>query len=227
MNRSRDHVAVIDPGTRHPELSTFNAMARRSPLPLTYHLPALWGMRSLLRDEEGLLGVIVLGSGSSVNAPEDWQLELAGWLRPRLSRGLPTLGLCFGLQFVVHLFGGVVATLWGGHAMGGQREVRLDADRLWGAARTGPLVVQHREGVTRLPDGFRVVGRSDTVAVEAVAHEAHPIWGFQSHPEADEGFLEANHLKIDDPGPALAFGHALVDDFLTLVARLSTTDSGR
>ena len=41
------HIAIIDPGTRVPELDCFNQLTRRSPVPLTYHLPALFGVDSL------------------------------------------------------------------------------------------------------------------------------------------------------------------------------------
>ena len=40
-------IAVIDPGSRVAELDTFNVMSSLSPLPLSYHLPALFGMDSL------------------------------------------------------------------------------------------------------------------------------------------------------------------------------------
>ena len=54
------HIAVIDPGTRVPELDTFNRMALRSQLPLTYHLAAQHGLDSLHRVADGVLAVIVL-----------------------------------------------------------------------------------------------------------------------------------------------------------------------
>ena len=56
---TKAHIAVIDPAVRIPELECFNQMALISPLPLTYHLPAMYGQQSLdaedlsqLRSEE-------------------------------------------------------------------------------------------------------------------------------------------------------------------------------
>src|SRR5688500_14799459 len=101
------HVAVIDPAMRVPELDCFNRMTRRSRGPLTYHLPALFGMDSLERGGEPA-GIVILGSGASVNDDLPWQHALKGWLRPRVEGGTPVLGLCYGHQLLADLLGGEV-----------------------------------------------------------------------------------------------------------------------
>ncbi len=40
----RPQIVVVDPGTRKPELQSLNRLIRHSQLPVTYHLPALYGM---------------------------------------------------------------------------------------------------------------------------------------------------------------------------------------
>src|SRR5437870_2024958 len=99
MMRPR-HVMVIDPAIRVAELDCFNRMALASPVPLTYHLPALHGMASIRHDEAGAIGIVILGSGCSVNDAYPWQQHLVEWLLPRLEQGVPTLGLCFGHQLI-------------------------------------------------------------------------------------------------------------------------------
>lgn len=211
----RAHVAVIDPGTRVPELDCFNRMAREAPGPLTYHLPALFGIDSLERAEAGLVGLIVLGSGASVHDRAPWQDAFDAWLLPRLTGGVPSLGLCYGHQLFAHLLGGEVGFLFPDqHKVKGVREIPLDADPLWGPARTGPMVVSHRETVTRIPDGCVVRGRTEHVAVEAFAHASLPVWGFQAHPEATPAFTSNNAVPFDADPAILAFGHGLVDGFV-------------
>ncbi|MBA2320476.1 MAG: gamma-glutamyl-gamma-aminobutyrate hydrolase family protein [Deltaproteobacteria bacterium] len=220
----RRHIAVIDPGVRVPELDCFNRMSRRSRLPTTYHLPALFGMDSLLRAEDGLAGVVVLGSGASVNDALPWQDALSAWLRPRLDGGTPFLGLCYGHQLGAHLLGGAVDYLSPDRQkLVGMREIRLHDNVLWGEAVAGRLMVSHRETVVRLPDRCRVVGTSPEVAVEAFAHETLPIWGFQAHPEATPAFARNNGVPFDEDPSVLAFGHALVDGFLDRVVALAGT----
>lgn len=213
------HIAVVDPAMRTPELDCFNRMSLGSPVPLTYHLPALFGMASLADAGADLLGVIVLGSGASVNEDHAWQTELRAWLRPRIAAGTPMLGLCYGHQLLATVLGGEVGYAFGDqHKASGLRRVRLSENPLWGAACEGPLLVSHREAVIRVPEESAVVGTSDDVAVEALAHRRLPIWSFQSHPEATPAFASNNGVHLDAPPEVLGFGHGIVDRFLRRVA---------
>ena len=214
------HIAVIDPATGAPELDCFNAMARRSPLPLTYHLPGLHGVDSLLRARSGLAGVVILGSGASVHDDLVWLGALADWLRPHCVAGSPVMGLCFGHQLLAHLFGGEVGMLWAGEKRRGVRAVHVDAPRLMPPAE-GPLIISHREGVVRPPAGWRTVASSESVAYDGIAHPTLPIWGFQPHPEATAGFLANNGITAADPETAFELGHRIVAAFLDLAAEKS------
>lgn len=211
-------IAVIDPAVRVPELDCFNRMARRSRAPLTYHLPALHGLASLER-EEALAGAVILGSGASVHDDLPWQDALRAWLRPRLTAGLPILGLCYGHQLLADLLGGTVGYVSADREKRrGLRTVRLAANPLWGEACAGPLMVSHRERVERVPDEIEVVGASDEIPIEAIAHRRLPLWGFQGHPEATAAFARNNGVPFDGPEEVLAFGHRVVDAFLDRVA---------
>ena len=213
------HLAVLDPGLRVAELDCFNRLARHAPLPCTYHLPALFGLDSLARASDGLAGVVVLGSGASVNDALPWQDALIDWLRPRLADGLPYLGLCYGHQLLAHVYGARVAVVFPGDQKArGWRQIALDANPLWGAACRGDVLVSHREAVVDAPPPLRVVGRSDAVAIEALAVEGRPQWGLQAHPEATAAFAANNHLGVAPEPAALAFGHGIVDRFAAWVA---------
>lgn len=223
----RPHIAVLDPGTRVPELDAFNRMSRRSRLPLTYHLPAMQGLDSLRRVEDATVGVVVFGSGASVHDDLPWQDELRDWLAPQLQR-LPVLGLCYGHQLLAQMLGGEVDFLFEDrHKLKGLREVTLQATPLWGAQRRGPLVVSHREAVTRIPDGCELLGATDDCAIEAFRHRSLPLWGIQAHPEATSAFVANNDVGVDAPDEVYAFGHALVDAFLDHVASSTSEDARR
>jgi GMP synthase (glutamine-hydrolysing) len=215
----RPHVAVIDPATRIPELDCFNRMNRRSPVSLTYHLPALYGLESLRLTEEGLLGLVILGSGASVNESYAWQDALREWLRPKLQTGLPSLGLCYGHQLIAQILGGQVSFVHPDrHKERGVREVSLGPSRLWGQPRSGPLVVTHGEMVVEVPDQMEVLASSERCPVEVLAHRTLPIVSFQTHPEATMAFVRNNSVPWPLPEEALQFGHGLVDEFLESLA---------
>lgn len=205
------HIAVIDPAVKTAEVDCFNHLVSLSPLPMTYHLPALFGMASLNAVNETAAGIIILGSSSSVHDRYPWQAELASWLKPRLERGVPTFGICFGHQFIAHLYGAEVGFLYPDKKKEqGFRHIRLEGGRLWGKA-AGEVFVSHREGVTTVPKGFRQVGKSDAKVLEAFEHESLPIVTIQAHPEATSGLLA--NLGYEGRGP-LDFGHGLVSAFI-------------
>jgi GMP synthase (glutamine-hydrolysing) len=213
------HLAVLDPGLRVAELDCFNRLSCRAPLPCTYHLPALFGLDSLLRAEDGLAGVVVLGSGASVHDALPWQSALMDWLAPRLAAGLPFLGLCYGHQLLAHLYGARVEVVFPGDRKArGWRRVDLDPNPLWGAACGGEVLVSHREAVVYAPPPLQVVGRSDAVAIEALVVAGRSQWGLQCHPEATAAFAANNHLGVTPDPAALAFGHGIVDRFTAWVA---------
>lgn len=214
------HIAVIDPGTRVPELDCFNRLARACSLPLTYHLPALCGVDSLVRSSDELAGVVILGSGASVHDGEPWQEALDAWLLPRVEAAVPVLGLCYGHQHLADRLGGEVDWLFEDrHKLKGLRTVSLDPDPLWGGSCSGPLVVSHSQVVTRLPEGFVVRGRTPGVGIEAFSHPSRPIWGFQAHPEATVAFTRNNDVPFEEDPSLLEFGHGLVDAFLARASR--------
>ena len=83
----RQTIAVIDPGTRVPELDCYNRISRHSPLPTSYHLPAQHGIDSLVRVQDLTVGVIILGSGASVHDDEPWQKALNGLATAPIANG--------------------------------------------------------------------------------------------------------------------------------------------
>ncbi len=211
-------IAVIDPGTRVPELDCFNRISLASPIPCTYHLPAQEGIDSLVRVQDHIAGIIVLGSGASVYDGEPWQQVFDPWLRERLET-VPMLGLCYGHQLLAHLLGGRVGFLFDDETkLRGVRQVPLFADRLWGDAVTGPMVVSHREVVTELPPDCILRGKSEVCPVEAFAHRELPLWGFQPHPEATTAFTDNNGIPFEEDPSVLSFGHDIVDRFTAWVA---------
>jgi GMP synthase-like glutamine amidotransferase len=215
----RSHILVIDPAVQTPALDCFNRLAISSPLPLTYHLPALHGMGSIESVAESAVGMIVLGSATSVYDDVPWQPALHDWLKSGLQSGIPALGICYGHQLFAHLFGGKVGFLSPDKTkLLGFRSVELDANPLWGRAMKGDLYVAHREVVTQCPADFQAVGRSPVTPFEALAHRKLPIWSFQPHPEVTLTFLKGIGQKNPGKEEDFRFGHRLMQNFVDFVA---------
>lgn len=215
------HIMVIDPAMRKPELSAFNWLSTQSRLPLTYHLPALHGMKSLQEEPAGVKGIIILGSLASVNDRANWQIELERWLTPQLEARIPTFGICYGHQMLAYMFGAKVEHCFPDKRKHlGVRQVKLSPDPLWGKKeRVGALCVSHCEWVVTSPPEMEVIGRSEEVEIDALRHRKLPIWSFQSHPEAGKDFLGLRGgdqvLKETD----LKFGYEILASFLGRVRK--------
>lgn len=221
MNRLFKHIMVIDPAVNVPELDCFNQLASLSKLPLSYHLPALFGFDSLKACEGAVAGIIIFGSGSSVNEGRPWQKEFAEWLLPRLEQNTPTLGLCYGHQMIAHVLGGKVDFIFSDRKkLRGFRNVYFEANPLWGGKPLeGELFVSHREVVMTSPPSMHVIGKSDEIAIDALAHPSLPIWTFQPHPEATPIFAKNQGVSEPPPVERFGFGHYLVKLFLDFVAQ--------
>ena len=217
----RPHICVIDPAAKNPELEAFALISQLATVPVSYHLPALFGMASLTAiGDHPFAGIVVLGSLASVHDRARWQGDLAEWLRPNLLAGIPTLGICFGHQFIVSLFGGEIGFVnESGAKQVGCGRVVLRANSLWNdRPLDGDLCVSHNETVTRVPECMEVVGSSEEIFADVLAHRTLPVWTFQSHPEAQACFFRARNLKVP-AGDPFEFGHRLLKSFLDFAAK--------
>ena len=100
-----------------------------------------------------------------------------------LHLGLPVLGICYGLQFMVYKLGGKVRAADKreyGHA---QVELLRDDTALFKGLR-GPLAVwmSHGDEAMELPPGFELIGKTSN-AVAAIQNPAQKYYAVQFHPE--------------------------------------------
>jgi gamma-glutamyl-gamma-aminobutyrate hydrolase PuuD len=169
-------------------------------------------------DPEGVLDIIdaliVTGGGADVDPdlygqephPETGPVqeerdayELA-LVRAAIGRGMPTLGICRGMQVLNVAYGGgieqhlpdVVGHEVHRHTPGtfADHEVDLEAGSLAAravGAERAPVKSHHHQGVREIGDGLVVTGRSDDDTVEALEDPSCPfVLGVLWHPEEDE-----------------------------------------
>jgi GMP synthase (glutamine-hydrolysing) len=124
------------------------------------------------------VGIILSGGPSSVY---DQDAPLAD--KKVFDLGVPVLGICYGLQFMVYALGGKVSSAAKreyGHA---QVEIQHSASKLFQGLPNGFSVwMSHGDEAEELPAGFRLTART-TNAVAAIENVEKKMWAVQFHPE--------------------------------------------
>ena len=99
-----------------------------------------------------------------------------------LALGVPVLGICYGLQFIVHHLGGRVVPADRreyGHA---EVEITAETPLFRGLPQTIDVWMSHGDEALALPDGFIRTAHTAN-ALAGIADEARRIWAVQFHPE--------------------------------------------
>jgi GMP synthase (glutamine-hydrolysing) len=100
--------------------------------------------------------------------------------------GVPVLGICYGQQAMAHQLGGKVEG--GHHREFGRAEVTVTEDTplfdgVWKKGEKYPVWMSHGDRVTKLPEGFRVVGTSPNAPIAMIADDKRRFYATQFHLE--------------------------------------------
>jgi GMP synthase (glutamine-hydrolysing) len=123
------------------------------------------------------VGIVLSGGPSSVYDADAPPAD------PRvLQLGVPVLGICYGLQFIVHTLGGKVRAADKreyGHA---EVEIQNGSRLFRGVPARLSVWMSHGDEAVELPAGFHRVASSPN-AVAAIEAPERRIWAVQFHPE--------------------------------------------
>ena len=100
--------------------------------------------------------------------------------------GLPILGICYGEQAMALQLGGQVEA--GQSSEFGRAEIEMIKEcdltkDVWQTGKSYPVWMSHGDKVTKLPQGFEVVGRSQGAPLALIADEKRRYYGVQFHLE--------------------------------------------
>jgi GMP synthase (glutamine-hydrolysing) len=173
LRKRVDEIVVLDYGGQYSQL-----IARRvrdcgvfSEL-LPHHVPLEEVSRRKPR------GIILSGGPASVYAEGAPKLD-----RGLLELGVPVLGICYGMQLLVHELGGKVEQAEVGEFGRSELHVTEPGVLLKGMPKEQTCWMSHRDTVFEAPPGFTALASSSASPVAAVEDTKQGVYGIQFHPE--------------------------------------------
>ena len=172
-------VVVLDFGGQYTQLI---ARRIREQQVFSAVLPCTSSMEEIRKLEPA--GIVLSGGPSSVYDAKAPKCD------PKvLAQGIPVLGICYGMQWITYTLGGKVEPAERreyGRArltLGGFDEA--DAPAVFaGIPDTIQVWNSHGDHVRKLPDGFRIVARTDN-AIAAIEDQQKRIFAVEFHPEVN------------------------------------------
>jgi GMP synthase (glutamine-hydrolysing) len=93
------------------------------------------------------------------------------------------LGICFGMQLIAHLKGGCVSK-------GEFREYGktlfypVTKEKIFSGVKKETIVwMSHWDYVSKIPEGFKIIGKTENIEISAMVDKEGKIYGLQFHPE--------------------------------------------
>jgi GMP synthase (glutamine-hydrolysing) len=135
------------------------------------------------------IGIILSGGPSSV-----YETDAPVADARVLEQGLPVLGICYGLHYMVHALGGKVrpgAKREYGHAT---VERTAESQLFEGLPKLLAVWMSHGDEAERLPDGFSLMASSPN-ALAGIQNPSRKMWAVQFHPEVHHTKLGTDILR--------------------------------
>ncbi len=123
-------------------------------------------------------GIILSGSPASVYTKKAPQPDLGVF-----DLGLPILGICYGVQLMAHHLGGKVEHSPHREYGSGLLHLSGDCPLFHGLPEVLDIWNSHGDRITKLPRGFRAIGKTDNSPFAVVEQPKKRFYGLQFHPE--------------------------------------------
>mgnify|MGYP002640920729 CR=1 FL=1 len=126
-------------------------------------------------------GIILSGGPSSVTEGHSPRVK-----KEILEYGVPVLGICYGQQLMCDLLGAKVQN--SDHREFGRAFIEIVEDSelffdLWNRDENYKVWMSHGDRVDSLPEGFKIIARSEGAPFAAIANDEKKLYGVQFHPE--------------------------------------------
>jgi GMP synthase (glutamine-hydrolysing) len=123
-------------------------------------------------------GIILSGGPSSIYEKSSPKIHPAVF-----KLGIPVLGICYGMQFMLSALGGTVKRAGRREYGFAELNIKRPTGVFKGIQKKNQCWMSHGDSIQRLPDGFTISASTENTAVAAVTHRSRKLLGVQFHPE--------------------------------------------
>lgn len=122
--------------------------------------------------------IILSGGPNSVYTPGAPRID-----HQIFNEGVPILGICYGMQLMVHQLGGRVQRAERREYGAASLEITEETPLFSGIPRNMEVWMSHGDQVLSLPAGFKLLGKTENTSLAVVGDEERQFYGVQFHPE--------------------------------------------
>jgi GMP synthase (glutamine-hydrolysing) len=123
-------------------------------------------------------GIILSGGPSSIYEKNSPKMD-----RSILNLDIPVLGICYGMQFMIHALEGRVQRASKREYGFAQLIIKQEEGLFKSIASPTQCWMSHGDAIESLPEGFSITAYTDNTKVAATQNIARRLYGVQFHPE--------------------------------------------
>ena len=109
--------------------------------------------------------------------------------------GVPILGICYGMQYMVDALGGEVKEAQKREYGFAKLQIKDSTGIFHGVAKETKCWMSHGDTIAKVPKGFRIIASTPSTRVAATTHPARDLYGLQFHPEVAHTPMGKKMLK--------------------------------
>jgi len=172
---SKENILIIDFGSQYTQLITRRVREANVYSEIFPHTISLEKVKGINPS-----GIILSGGPMSVydkNAPQ---------LDPSILKlNIPILGICYGLQIICKEFNGIVEPASDREYGKALLQISDESCLFENVKKESAVWMSHGDYLTKIPQDFKVTGKSDHSPICAISNSEKNIYGVQFHPEVN------------------------------------------
>ncbi len=136
-------------------------------------------------------GIILSGGPASIYEKNSPKVDKAIF-----DLGIPVLGICYGMQFMVNTFGGKVKSSKKREYGFAELKIKKQEGLFKKIPNKTVCWMSHGDSIIKLPRGFKITASTKNTKVAAAVNTKRRLYGFQFHPEVEHTKKGKNMIQF-------------------------------